>query len=584
MTNMVGMVLAEELKLAGLFAARPDFQETATAVSQFGAENAELEVMKLNNQLSAFMKATGADYETILATDGAGLVYADGHGGKYAGTSVADRGYFKKAAQGKPVVGEVVASSFSGEPVIPVCAPMMDVMGQMTGSVILVLKGDFLSAKITAVTVGQTGYPFIVDHTGTVIAHPKKEFILKRDISKREGMAEIARRMIARETGVAGYVNEGVSKILGFAPVPLTGWSVAVTQDSDELMATAKDIRMAIFILGGGFTLLSIIGVLFFTRSITRPLRRIISGINEGVDQVSSAAGQVSASSQSLALGASEQAASIEETSASLEEMAAMTQQNADNANQADQLMHETNAVADRANASMNRVTGSMEAISRASEETQKIIKTIDEIAFQTNLLALNAAVEAARAGAAGAGFAVVADEVRSLAQRSAAAAHDTADLIETTVRRVAEGGELVTTTAEAFHEVSGNARKVGDIIGEIAAASREQAQGIVQINTAVTEMDKITQQNATGAEQSAAAAEELNAQGGQMKAMVLELVDLMGLDHHADAPQEPTTGAAAAGHRSPPERTVAERPAIQAVARSAKEVIPLDDDDFADF
>ena len=147
MTNMVSMVLGEEKKVAGLFAARPDFQETVVAVSQFGAENAELQVMKLNNQFSAFMKASGADYETILATDGTGLVFADGHGGKYAGMSVADRPYFKYAAEGVPVVGNVAASKFSGEPVIPVCAPVMDFMNQMTGTVILLLKADFLSAN-----------------------------------------------------------------------------------------------------------------------------------------------------------------------------------------------------------------------------------------------------------------------------------------------------------------------------------------------------------------------------------------------------------------------------------------------------
>ncbi len=581
MTNMVGMVLGEEKKLAGLFAARPDFQETVVAVSQFGAENAELEVMKLNNQFSAFMKVSGADYETILATDGAGQVFADGHGGKYVGMSVADRPYFQHAAEGNPVVGNVTASRLSGDPVIPVCAPVVDFMGQMTGTLVLLLKADFLSAKVTAVTVGETGYAFIVDPSGTVIAHPNKDFILKLNITKLAGMEDIARRMTARETGIAGYEFKNTPKIAGFAAIPEVDWSVAVTQDRGELLATANAIQKAILILGGGFTLLSVICVLLFARSITRPLKRIISNINEGADQVSSAADQVSVSSQSLAHGASEQAAAIEETSASLEEMSAMTQQNADYANQADQLMKETNSVADRANASMTRVTGSMQAISTASEETQKIIKTIDDIAFQTNLLALNAAVEAARAGAAGAGFAVVADEVRSLALRSATAAKDTAALIDATVRRVTDGGELVATTAEAFEQVAGNARKVGDLIGEIAAASRDQAKGIVQVNGAVTEMDKITQQNAAGAEESASAAEELNAQSEQMKAMVLELVELMGLDHHEDASPaakaNTDTASATQGH---PGAVMNQAVSAGRRPRLPREVIPLDDDD----
>jgi methyl-accepting chemotaxis protein len=170
-----------------------------------------------------------------------------------------------------------------------------------------------------------------------------------------------------------------------------------------------------------------------------------------------------------------------------------------------------------------------MEEISKASEETSKIIKTIDEIAFQTNLLALNAAVEAARAGEAGAGFAVVADEVRNLALRAADAAKNTADLIEGTVKKVKDGGELVAKTSEAFTEVAKSSSKVGELVGEIAAASQEQSKGIDQVNVAVNQMDKITQQNAANAEESASASEEMNAQAEQMKGVVQELVAIVG-------------------------------------------------------
>jgi len=170
-----------------------------------------------------------------------------------------------------------------------------------------------------------------------------------------------------------------------------------------------------------------------------------------------------------------------------------------------------------------------MDEISKASDETSKIIKTIDEIAFQTNLLALNAAVEAARAGEAGAGFAVVADEVRNLAMRAADAAKNTAELIEGTVKKVGDGTNLVNTTNEAFGKVAVSASKVGELVAEIASASNEQSQGISQVNTAVTEMDKVVQQNAANAEESASASEEMNAQAEQMKSMVNELGELVG-------------------------------------------------------
>ena len=329
----------------------------------------------------------------------------------------------------------------------------------------------------------------------------------------------------------------------------------------------------------------------YFTQiSITRPVKRIIDDLRGGADQVASASGQITSASQSLAEGSSEQAASIEQSSASLEEMAAMTKQNADNASQADQLMTQASAVVDQANESMAGLTASMEDISTSSEETSKIIKTIDEIAFQTNLLALNAAVEAARAGEAGAGFAVVADEVRNLAMRAADAAKDTATLIEGTTQKVKTGSDLVAGTNEAFAQVTDSASRVGELVAEIAAASDEQARGIEQVNTAVTEMDKVTQQNAANAQQSASSSEEMLSQAGWMKEMVTELVSLVGGSDSSTKESSTKTWPSLRekirskivqpnkndyhNEMSPP-REEETRP---------EQLIPLEDDDFKDF
>ena len=246
-----------------------------------------------------------------------------------------------------------------------------------------------------------------------------------------------------------------------------------------------------------------------------------LNQVTAAAEQVTAAAGQVSSSSQSLAEGASEQASSLEETSSALEEVSSMTKQNADNANEANKMMKEASRSVEKAKQSMDELTQSMREISAASEETQKIIKTIDEIAFQTNLLALNAAVEAARAGEAGAGFAVVADEVRNLAMRSAEAAKNTAGLIEGTVKKIKGGTEFVEKTNEEFNEVAEKALKVGELVAEIAAASNEQAQGISQVNSAVAEMDKVVQKNAANAEETASASEEMNGQAQELHAMV---------------------------------------------------------------
>ena len=206
--------------------------------------------------------------------------------------------------------------------------------------------------------------------------------------------------------------------------------------------------------------------------------------------------------SKNLARSTSDQSASLEETSSSLEEMTSMTRQNAGNANQANGLMQTTKGIIQKANESMDQLTESMTDIGQASEETQKIVKTIDEIAFQTNLLALNAAVEAARAGEAGAGFAVVADEVRNLALRAATAAKNTSELMEDIVKKVRHGGELVGTANDAFKEITDSSMNVVNLIGEIAEASQEQSNGIEQINIAVSEISGETQNNAANADE----------------------------------------------------------------------------------
>jgi len=218
--------------------------------------------------------------------------------------------------------------------------------------------------------------------------------------------------------------------------------------------------------------------------------------------KMSEAVGQSVSMSQSLSEAASEQAASLEETSSSLEEMTSMTKQNASNAHQANNLMNDTQEVIKKADSSMKQLTASMKEISAVSEQTVKIIKTIDEIAFQTNLLALNAAVEAARAGEAGAGFAVVADEVRNLAMRAAEAARNTSALMEDIVRKIKNGEKLVNATDEGFRELTESSSKIVGLIQEIAAASQEQAQGIDQINKAVADMNTLTQRNAAAAEE----------------------------------------------------------------------------------
>jgi len=316
------------------------------------------------------------------------------------------------------------------------------------------------------------------------------------------------------------------SEDLMIAETTCEAMATRIGQQVENIKAQANTISIFLIIGSAVFgTFLSITLVL----SITKPINSIITGLTEGSEQVSSASGQVSAASQSLAEGSTEQAAGLEETSSSLEEMASMTKQNADNAQQANTLAGQARTAADTGTESMTKMNEAINDIQKSSDETAKIIKVIDEIAFQTNLLALNAAVEAARAGEAGKGFAVVAEEVRNLAMRSAEAAKNTSAMIEESVKNSKNGVDIATEVAKVLEEIVGSIGKTTDLVGEIAAASQEQAQGIDQINTAMAQMDKVTQQNAANAEESASASEELSAQAESMNDQVGELVTLVG-------------------------------------------------------
>lgn len=469
----------------------------------------------------------------------------------------------------------------------------------------------------------------LLDHTGRVIvdynpsANGGKEAVqhdsstlLKRNLAATG--VEAARDLVAGKGGarigddaqkhsaqVAGYsVCDGE---LGFAGLK---WGVLVRVPKQQALAVMRsqikniDIVIAVSIAG-----LIAMGV-WLGRSISRPLTLGITSMKQVGDEVVGASKAFSVSSQTVAEGASEQAASLEETSASLEEIASMTKRNSENATNAANLGRQSRESADAGlariaelGATLNTIksaVGEMQAavseMQTSSQQVAKIIKTIDEIAFQTNLLALNAAVEAARAGEAGMGFAVVADEVRALAQRSAQAAKDTSEKIEAAVKRSELGGVAsskvvkslteVETTAQSiqqvFNGIVGQIKSLDDVIAEIAAASKEQSQGVGEVNLAVSQMDKVTQSNAAAAEENAAAANEMNGQARTLQeaASRLEAV-VSGASAHQSTPQ---TFAAAKPAGSKARFTTAPRATATRVFapkanRPAKSAAPLTED-----
>ena len=291
-----------------------------------------------------------------------------------------------------------------------------------------------------------------------------------------------------------------------------------------EVAAFIHEANTASTVLCGIVAVLGSLLAFFISRGITGKLSRIVEALTTGSDQVSSASGQIAASSQQMAEGASEQAASLEETSASLEEYSSMTERNAENSNNVNSSMDEADTLLNTGVESMSRMTTAIDEIKSSSDETAKIIKTIEEIVYQTNILALNAAVEAARAGEAGAGFAVVAEEVRNLAQRSADAATNTSELIEKSQSNAEVGVGVAAEMGKNLDSILDSVKKAGSLANEIAVASKEQTEGIGQINTSISQMDKVVQNSASQAEESASAAEELSAQSEELKGMVINL------------------------------------------------------------
>ncbi|ACZ13006.1 HAMP domain-containing methyl-accepting chemotaxis protein [Sulfurospirillum deleyianum] len=361
-----------------------------------------------------------------------------------------------------------------------------------------------------------------------------------------------------------------------------------ISKESTETLSIASNTMIIGLMIA---LVLSILIAIYIIRSIVNIVTNSVRSLSEGTTQVVSASEQISSASVSLAEGASSQASSVEEVSATIEEATASNNQNADNSREANLLAQHSNDAARQGNQQMADLMVAMEKITDSSQKIAKIIKTIDEIAFQTNLLALNAAVEAARAGEHGLGFAVVAEEVKNLAERSANAAKEITGIIEASIDQVKVGTEVANRTKDSFGEILASIKKTSDLIGEIAISAKEQAEGMNQIATAMGSVDQITQQNASASEETAAAAEELNAQAISMLESVAEIAALAGYDIGKERPVVKASKASkqVASLSMPPKRlgmsaSKKTKAPTSSLKQSNEEVFPLNEDDLKEF
>ncbi len=484
-------------------------------------------------------------YDVFIIDKTGNIIYTDTHeadygtnlvNGKYSDSNLAE-GFLKTLTTGEVTFMDFKYYQPSSEPASFIITPLTDVHNNnaIVGAFAVQISLDKINKIMNdSEGLGESGETYLVGSDGLLRSNSRLDSNLTVNNSFEN---HIAIKTEAIKNALSGknetkFIKDyrGVEVLSSYEPVKIHDkkWAIVAEIDKSEALAAVYNLKinsLVIFLLS---IITIVIAAILITKSITKPINRLVKDINQNSLFVASASNQLKNSSQQLAEGSTEQASSIQEISSTLEETSSMVTQNSRNSQESVNIASCVSHSSNKANREMDDMMKSMGDLKQSSNEIAKIIKVIDEIAFQTNILALNAAVEAARAGDAGQGFAVVAEEVRNLAQKSAQAAKNTAGIIEDNVNISEQGVMISRQVKDSLNEINTQSEKVNALLGEIAEASQEQAQGLLEVNKSISSIDQVIQNNASNAEESASASEELSSQSENMKLVVNNLVAII--------------------------------------------------------
>ena len=565
LAEQIEMLTDLQGEIAAAFAGGYQVVKVLEKVKTEGADGATEEIASLRQLMKIKYQALDDHFLGIFVTDETGLLLTGelASGKEYKGSNINSRAYFQKAKKtGKPVVGDIVRSKSTGKLIYVACAPVLSPSGKFLGVFGLSVRADVLVEMVSGDKYGESGYAFMINSKGIINSHPKKEFILELDLRTLAGMEKITKAMLARESGVKGYVFKGIPKIAGYAAVDSQGWSIALTQNEEEFLKAPNAIRNSLIIVVVSAMLIIVVLIYFASKSITGPIQEAVAGLKDiaegegdltmrldanskdevgemahwfnvfieklqgivkqiadnssAVDESSTlltgisdnlltSAEDTSGRSTNVATAAEEMSANLNTVAAAMEESATNTSMVATAAEQMSATINEIAENAEKARGvssqavnQANNASEKMKELGNAANKIGKVTETITEISEQTNLLALNATIEAARAGEAGKGFAVVANEIKELAKQTADATLDIKNLIDDVQETSKSSEGEIGQISEVISGVNEIVGTIATAVEEQTAATQEIADNISQASQGIQEVNENVSQSST--------------------------------------------------------------------------------------